>query len=213
MESHRIDPLGDADLDAATEFLSAALKWDQADNTTTIAPPYRSRSEFLQSLHWRLLDNPARISELGLCLRSSEGMLLGILQYFPSWFVLGDQRWLGLGSGGFYVAPSARIQGFFMFRRYLRTPGVDFVFATTCNAASGQLFEKHGGEPVPGAHESFSLLLHAAAVAEEYALRGHARGVPPALARVAGHLATPLLRLGRRRAQIAFRTTTDWDRL
>ena len=178
------------------------------------APP-RPGNALIDTLRWRLLDNPDRTAavDLGLALRTDAGELAGVLLAFPSRFALGGRRLLGLGSGGFYVEPRARMQGFFMFRRLLKTRGVNFFFTTTCNATSAQLWEKLGGRPVPGANETFCLLLRAGAVAHEYALRGRARGVLAPVARAAGSLATPLLALGRRRAKIAFRAVADWDRM
>ena len=46
-----------------------------------------------------------------------------------------------------------------MFRKLLKTSGVDFFFATTCNAASGQLWEKLGGSPAQGAFETYTLMI------------------------------------------------------
>ena len=84
---------------------------------------------------------------------------MGVLLAFPSRFALGDRRLRGLGTGGFYVEPGAHMQGFFMFRRLLKTRGVDFVFSTSCNATSAQLWEKLGGRPIPAGYETFSVLL------------------------------------------------------
>ncbi len=213
MDNYRIDPLGEEDLDSVAQFLVEAASWNRDSTASSKERDPRSPGVVLQNLRWRLLRNPARRSELGLCLRDTNHTLLGVMLYFPSLFVMHDQRVLGLGSGGFYVDPRARLQGFYMFRKSLKTSGVDFFFATTCNAASGQLWEKLGGTPAQDAFETYTLMIRAEAVAEEYAMRRHFRGLPLSVARLAGRLATPLLSLGRRRSTISFCRTNDWERL
>jgi hypothetical protein len=213
MDNYRNDPLGEEDLASVAEFLVRASSWIQGSDASPTDREQPPQGALLETLRWRLLENPARRPELGLCLRDTNHTLLGVMLYFPSWFVFEDQRVMGLGSGGFFVDPRARLQGFFMFRKLLKARDVDFFFATTCNEASGPLWEKLGGSPTRGAIETYTLMIRAEAVAEEFAVRRRVRGVPLAAARLAGRLATPLLSLSRGRSKISFHPTDDWDRL
>jgi hypothetical protein len=222
-ESYRIDSLKEADLEAAGRFLADAATWDRGADSTTrgldspsrpMANP-RPSAELVDILRWRLLENPDRRADidLGLVVRSEAGNLAGVVLTFQNMFVFGGQRLLGLGMGSFYVDPRARTRGFFMFRRFLKTTGVDFFFATTCNAISAQLWSRLGGKPIPGSYETYSLLLHAGSVAYEYALRGRAHGIWAPAARVVGTLASPFLAHWRRQTEIDLQPEADWKRM
>jgi hypothetical protein len=174
----------------------------------------RSIESILERLHWRLMDNPARFSDdLGQCLRSAGGGLVGVNLMIPSWFRFGDQRLRGLCGGSFFVEPAARMQGFFLFRRFLKTNGADFVFATTCNASAGALWKKLGAKEVPDSDCRWTLILNGAPIAEELALRKGAGRAVAAMSRMAGRLAKPLLAPGKGRQRVSFRPCRDWDRL
>jgi hypothetical protein len=64
-------------------------------------------------------------------------------------YQLGSQRLLGRAGGNFYVDASARMQGFFMLRRFLGAPGFDFYYANSCNRQSAPLWAKCGALMVP----------------------------------------------------------------
>src|SRR5579885_3459812 len=73
-----------------------------------------------------LLDrgNPARPDGLppGEVIRDDSGAIVGMIGCWPTSFRLGDRRLLGLGAHNFFVDPSARMQGYMLFRRYLNDP-------------------------------------------------------------------------------------------
>jgi hypothetical protein len=217
LDDFRIGQITESDLEAVAAFLDSATSWrqDASEFASAEMTPPPSLSERLGTLRWRLLDNPARTlgDALGQALRGGDGDLAGVNLAFPGWFVRGDRRLRGLGSGNFYVVPRARMHGFFLFRRFLKTSGVDFFFATTCNSASAPLWEQLGGRPVPGARETCSVVLWAAPIAEEYLLRMRAPGAAATMARAAGRLITPALALIRRGPKLSFRPCDDWDRL
>jgi hypothetical protein len=144
-------------------------------------------------------------------LRAPDGRLGGVHLIFPARFRLGEQRLLGLGSCSFFVEPHARLQGFFLFRRFLQTPDVDFFFATTCNEASGALWRKLGGEAVPDSEATAILIQRPGPVAEELALRRRSGRLLAAVAGGLAHLATPLLELPGRGSHLELRPCCDWD--
>jgi hypothetical protein len=189
----------------ATSEAAREAKPDAAD---------RSIESISRRLRWRLLENPARFSDdLGQCLRSATGAIVGVNLSFPCWFRLGDQRLRGLCGGSFFVEASARMQGFFLFRRFLKTAGADFVFATTCNASAGALWQKLGGRAVPDSDCRWALILNAAPMAEELALRKRAGKTVAAMSRMTGRLAGPLFAPGKRKPRASLRPCRDWDRL
>jgi hypothetical protein len=174
----------------------------------------RSIESIFPRVRWRLLENPAHFADdLGQCLRSTTGTIVGVNLSIPCWFRLGDQRLRGVGGGSFFVETRARMQGFFLFRRFLKTAGADFVFATTCNASAGALWQKLGGRAVPDSDCRWALILHAAPMAEELALRKGAGKAAAALSRMAGHLAAPLFAPGKGQPRVSLRPCRDWDRL
>src|SRR4051794_5503508 len=86
---------------------------------------------------------------LGLCLRTGEGKLAGMILSLPRLYKLGDRDLLGMAAGLFFVDASARMQGFFMLRRYFSIAGVDFYYANSCNRQSAPLWAKCGAVQVP----------------------------------------------------------------
>ena len=169
----------------------------------------------LAKLRWRLVDNPCRRhdEDMGLCLLDNAGRIKGILLQFPVRYRLDGQRLIGLASASFFVDPDVRLQGFFMFRRYLSTAGVDFYFATSCNDRSAALWDKVGASAVPDSDREFLLPLRSGPLVEELAVR---RGLGRAGARVArwvGAAANPVLRTRLGRAYRDITPECDWDRL
>src|ERR1700722_19451451 len=99
-------------------------------------PTIRQDGERLKKhLCWLLLENPLTASspQHGFCVRDSSGMLVGLMLCFPNAFLVEDRRLLGLCSGSFFVEQSARMQGFYLFKKYLNDSFSDFYFGTTCN--------------------------------------------------------------------------------
>jgi hypothetical protein len=209
MEALQITAIHEVDLPHVARFLASAL-----DAYAPASAPW-SVDVLLARLRWRLGENTARPPELelGHCLRAADGRIGGVNLVFPGWFRVGNRRLLGLGSCSFFVEASARLQGFFLFRRFLQTPGVDFYFATTCNEASGALWRKLGGRPVPDSDGSATLLLRPGPVAEELALRRRSGRVLAAMAGSIVQLATPFLALPGRGSRLLLRPCRDWDLL
>jgi hypothetical protein len=203
--SIRENDLPDVAAFLATSEAAREAKSDAAD---------RSIESILRRLRWRLLENPARFSDdLGQCLHSATGPIVGVNLSIPCWFRLGEQRLRGLCGGSFFVEAPARMQGFFLFRRFLKTAGADFVFATTCNATAGALWQKLGGRAVPDSDCRWALILNAAPLAEELALRKRAGKMVAAMSRMVGHLAGPIFTPGKGRPRVSSRACRDWDRL
>jgi hypothetical protein len=205
-------PISPQDLRGVCEFLAGRdLGAQAAAPGATLA----GVDELERDLRGKLWDNPAAGGRrpAGFCLREGQGRVVGALLCFPASFVLSGRTLVGLCGSGFYVEPQFRLQGFFLFRRFLAAEEVDFWFATTCNAASGAMWSKHGGQPVEYSNEEHVFVLRAGPFVEEALLRrGHGRrlaGLGRSLARV-----VPPLRLGRRGARgITFAPCRDWDKL
>jgi hypothetical protein len=108
-------------------------------------------------LHWLLVENPLGASSPphGFCARNASGVIVGLILCFPHAFIVEDSRLLGLCSGSFFVEQSARMQGFYLFKKYLNHSSCDFYFGTTCNANSGALWKKVGGLPVPQSEKTY----------------------------------------------------------
>src|SRR5262249_2389282 len=108
---------------------------------------------------------------LGETLRDPEGKIMGMILGVPRLYRLGAQRLLGLAAGNFFVDASARMQGFFMLRRFLATPGFDFLYANSCNRQSGPLWAKCGAIMVPESDVEYLFPLRLGPIAQELALR------------------------------------------
>ena len=123
-------------------------------------------------LRW-MLANPDRRPELplGLTLRGTEGSLAGMILAIPRLYRLGERRLVGLAAGNFFVDASARLQGFFMLRRFLSVAGADFWYANSCNRQSGPLWAKCGAVMVPESDVEYLYPIHLGPLARELILR------------------------------------------
>ncbi len=101
-------------------------------------------------LRW-MLKNPDRVDDapLGDTLRNQDGQIVGMIIAVPRSYRLGDRQLRGLAAGQFYIDSAARMQGFFMLRRFFKMPHADFWFANSCNRQSGALWAKCGAIQVP----------------------------------------------------------------
>lgn len=167
-------------------------------------------------LRWLLAENPiaAESSPLGYCLRDRNGVIKGTNLCFPSAFLAGDQWLLGLCSGSFFVDPGVQSMGFYLFRKYLSSPGYSFFFATTCNANSEPLWRMLGGKAVPHSEKEYILPLRLDVVIPALVAARTSSGLASDIARFTGRGANPLLRfLTRRPAALSIEPCRDWEKL
>jgi hypothetical protein len=167
-------------------------------------------------LRWLLIDNPvaATNSSLGYCLRDGLGVIRGLNLCFPVAFLSGDKRLLGLCSGSFFVEPPARSLGFYLFKKYLSTPGYSFYFSSTCNASSSELWKRMGGHPVPNSEIEYILPLRLDAVIPAFVAARTSSHIAASVARICGRSVNPILRfLTRPLAKLAIEPCQDWEKL
>ena len=169
-----------------------------------------------QRLEWLLTENPlaGASARHGLCVRDAAGALMGLLLAFPGAFLAGEQRLLGLGSGSFFVEPRARALGFYLFRRYLSSPGYSFFFSTTCNANSAPLWEAVGARAVPKSDMEYILPLKLEVMLPAFLSRRTSNAFAARAARVFGRAANPVLHLlARKPVDLIVEPCRDWGKL
>jgi hypothetical protein len=184
------------------------------------SPSKRLASEGVGSIErrltWLLSDNPAATTEctFGYCLRDSLGVIRGLNLSFPVAFVSSDTRLLGLCSGTFFVEPSARSLGFYLFKRCLNIPGCSFYFASTCNTNSSELWRAVGASPIPNSDTEYILPIRLDVVIAAYvAYRTSSLGAAR-IARMCGRSVNPILRLlTRPSAKLSIERCHDWEKL
>ena len=167
-------------------------------------------------LEWLLTENPltGAASQYGLCVRNVSGVLKGIVLSFPGAFLAGDQRLLGLGSGSFFVEPRARALGFYLFRRYLNSPGYSFFFSTTCNANSAPLWEAVGARAVPNSDTEYMLPLKLEVMLPAFLAKRTSNAFAAGVARIVGRFANPVLQLlPRKSTALIVEPCRDWGKL
>ena len=165
MAGYTFKPIVEEDLPDVAVFLN--LQQEITSRADWTQP--RPRAD---DLRW-LLRNPHLRTGLhhGETLRGPEGNVLGMILAVPRMYQLGDQRLLGLAAGNFYVDASVRVQGFFMLRRFLGTPGVEFCYANSCNRQSAPLWAKCGAAFVPESDVEYLFPFNLGPIAEEWAIR------------------------------------------
>ena len=150
MERFEIQPVLSSALPDVAGFLR---RWrdNQAEGSSVPHPVREGSLSIERRLRWLLVENPVTTdgSQHGFCIRDHLGIIRGLTLSFPAAFLAADQRLLGLCSGSFFVEPQARTLGYYLFKKYLSSPGYSFFFATTCNANSGALWGRLGGCAVP----------------------------------------------------------------
>lgn len=167
-------------------------------------------------LRWLLIDNPVANTDsaLGYCLRDGLGVIRGINLCFPVAFLSADKRLRALCSGSFFVDPPARSMGFYLFKKYLSTPGYSFYFASTCNASSSELWKSIGGHPVPNSEMEYILPLRLDVVIPAFVAARTSSQVAARIARICGRSANPILRfLTRPTAKLTIEPCQDWEKL
>lgn len=210
-------PIGES---SVLELAGYFAQWRRAQarnsecRPTTISNP--QRVENVNYLRWLLVDNPAREDgdELGICVRDSNGAISGVMLTLPSYFVWSEKRLRGLCSGSFYVNTEARMQGFFIFKKYLHSGGHDFYFATTCGPNSGALWSKLRGRAVPNSDSTFVLPYRAESLLDSFAENRHLHPVLATPLRSAGRVASALAGVMRKTtATWRVAPSRDWERL
>ena len=207
-------PLGAADVADAAGFLSRAAQ--PTADPAQARPLPESPLATQQRLEWLVLRNPAAEPGGGhsLCVRDASGAVVGLLLAFPTVFVAGDTRLVGLGSGGFFVEPAARTLGFYLFKRYLASSGYAFYFSTTCNAVSGLVWRALGAVPLEESDREYVLPLRLGVLLRSFAAGRTALPAMLALARgLGGALDRARTLVAEPSTALAVEPCRDWDKL
>jgi hypothetical protein len=165
MARYEFKPIVEESLPEVAAFLFQQQELTSREDSTQARPAG-------DDLRW-MLDNPHLRADLphGLSLWSPDGKIVGMILAVPRLYRLADRRLLGLAAGDFFVDSSARLQGFFMLRRFLSLTGVDFWYANSCNRQSGPLWAKCGAIMVAESDVEYLFPLRLGPIAEELALR------------------------------------------
>lgn len=155
MAAFQIKPVRNDDLAGIADFLHRW--WDNEGEGVDDERARKDARSVEACLRWLLLENPSNLDfpHHGYCVRDDSGGIRGVLLSFPSTFLAGDQRILGLCSGSFFVDPEVRTGGFYLFRKYLNAEPYSFFFSNTCNRHSSALWEKSGARAVPNSEREF----------------------------------------------------------
>ena len=215
MTRFELQPLVRSALRDVAAFLH---RWrsSEAEGSPVQKPVRETVLRIERRLRWLLIDNPVATTDstLGYCLRDGPGVIRGLNLCFPVAFVSADKRLLGLCSGSFFVDPPARSLGFYLFKKYLSTPGYSFYFASTCNTSSSELWRRIGGRPVPNSETEYILPLRLDVVIPEFVAARTSSEVAARIARICGRSANPILRLlTRSSAKLAIEPCQDWEKL
>ena len=179
MAAYHFQAIEESDLPAVALFLREQQEITFREDPTQARPSG-------DNLRW-LLHNPHRREgiSMGETLRSEDGKIRGMILAIHRMYRLGDEQRLGLAGGNFFVDPSARMQGFFMLRRFLAMKGVDFWYANSCNRQSGPLWAKCGAAQVPESDVEYLFPFRLGPILQELGLR---KGWSPPAIRMLGHL-------------------------
>jgi hypothetical protein len=218
MAGHIIQGIDEANLAEIPPFLIRSIQSlaSSSGSSHGDGEPHAGQPTSTDDYRWLLdEDNAARDEGIpcGEIIRNDQGSVVGMICYHPVFYRFGDRRLLGLGAHNFFVDPTARMQGFILFRRYLNHPRADFCFSTTCNANSGPLWTKCGAVPVPDSDAEYLLVFRTGPVLQEAAM---SKRVPKTLASalgLIGPLADLVMRTGKTVRRIAVERCEDWDRL
>jgi len=212
MKRFEIQPVLGSTLPEVASFLHR----QRGEPTTGASFRSPSRLGIERRLRWLLLGNPVAREDAhhGFCVRDPSGTIRGLTLCFPGAFLAGEQRLFGLGSGSLFVEPQARTAGFYLFKKYLSSPGYSFFFSTTCNTNSAALFCQLGGGPVPNSAPEYVLPIKLDTLLPALVAGKTMNGALPAIARVFGRCANPILRLFERQsAELTIVPCKDWRKL
>lgn len=191
-------------------------RWRSSEAELSPAQKAETLGSIERRLRWLLIDNPVAKTDsaFGYCLRDGAGVIRGLNLAFPVAFLSGGKPLLGLCSGSFFVEPPARSLGFYLFKKYLSTPGYSFYFASTCNANSGELWRRIGACPVSHSETQYILPLRLDVLIPAYLASRTSSRVTARIARMCGRSANPILRLlTRSSANLAIEPCQDWEKL
>jgi hypothetical protein len=214
MPGYEIQPIDERNYPEVVPFL---LRWvrEASGNAEQTAPDV-DPSRYAQDFRWMLdLGNPAHHDSIpsGHILRNDQGTVVGMIGHSPGFFLLGDRRYRGLGGSNFYVDQSARLQGFFMFKKYLGFAATDFCFSTTCNDNSGPLWTKCGAGPVPGGNAEYILVMKSGPVLQDLALNRRIPRPFAAALRPVGSILDLVILARKSRSPLTVEWCQDWDKL
>jgi hypothetical protein len=167
-------------------------------------------------LHWLLLESPLHTdaSQHGYCVRDSAGAIRGLNLNFPSAFLAGDQRLLGLCSASFLVEPEAKGSGSFLFMRYMGSPGYRFFFATTCNANSSPIWARMRGVQPPNSEIEYILPLKLDSMLPALLTQRTSNRLVSGIGRTLGVCANPIMQvLARNSGRLTTEPCLDWEKL
>ena len=215
MEAFDIHPVPASALPDVAKFLHARAS-DQEERSAIRRPHQENALTIENRLRWLLLENPVAQNNAnhGLCVRDQSGNIRGLDLCFPAAFLAGEHRIFGLCSGGFFVEPQARVLGYYLFKKYLSTPGYTLFFATTCNVNSAAIWGRLRGSHVPNSNLEYVLPLRLDRLLEGVAARNTSWKIPAGLARLCGRLANPALRLlHSQTSKVRIELCRDWQKL
>ena len=200
-------PIHPEDLPEVAAFLHEQQEIASRDDLTQAAPENNDLTGFQKD------PDLSPGMSMGETLRDSEGKIRGMILGIPRMYRLGSQRLLGRAAGNFYVDASARMQGFFMLRRFLGAPGFDFYYANSCNRQSAPLWAKCGAQMVLESDVEYLLPFKLGPLAEEWASRKKWHPAVAAALKAAGPLATLVAAPRRPKHQFTLEYCVDLERL
>ena len=215
MERFEIQPVLSSTLPDVAKFLHT---WHSNESTTVGYQLYASEDvpSVERRLRWLLVENPVASgsSRFGFCVRDRLGAIRGLNLAFPAAFMWADQRVLGLCSSSFFVEPTVRPMGFYLFRKLLSSPGYSFFFVTTCNVHSAKLWSKLGGSAVPESELEYMLPLRFEVVGPAFVATKTTSKAALVAARICGRFANPVVRLlTQPLANLTIEPCCDWEKL
>jgi hypothetical protein len=165
MSGYEFKPMVEDDLPHVAAFLFEQQVITSREDQTQARPQG-------DDLQW-MTRNPDYRPEMpfGETLRTADGKIAGMILAVPRLYRFGDKPLVGLAAGDFFVDAAARMQGFFMLRRYFKLRHGDFWFANSCNRQSGPLWAKCGAILVPESDVEYLYPFKLGPLAEELAIR------------------------------------------
>ncbi len=215
MERFEIHPVLSSSTTETANFLE---RWHAQRNGSSSSHPANGQdsNSIEKRLHWLLVENPqaTNASQHGFCVRDASGNIVGLLLSFANAFLAEDRRLLGLCSGSFFVEPSARINGFYLFKKYLRDSSYDFFFSTTCNAKSGPIWKAIGSSAVPNSETEHILPLNLEVMLPALLAGKTSSAIATRIARVVGGMVGSIVKPGRAQPhEFAVEPCQDWQKL